>query len=391
MNTSDLYTRKSECTGCGLCSFVCPSGIIRMKADEEGFVYPFIAEPSRCISCRKCITACPVKNCHTGRSDFIGYYAGYLQDQDDLTASSSGGMAAVIAREFIFGGGVVYGVSYSPDWHKAVYTRAAAEEEAERFRSSKYIQAEKGDLFQQIDEDLQNGNKVLAFGVPCDIAALKQRFGRYASLYTAEIVCHGPTSQKVFDEYCARLERDAGAELVFFSCRHKDGGNWKPYYNLAKFANGREFKETFQSSDYGVAFQCFKRPSCNRCVFKDSRLQGDLMLGDYHYAQPGMSAYNKSGVSVILPHTEKGTALIPFHSDQVRIFPVSRESALMNRAIHEAIPARRTRSLFFRKWNAGGLHSACSMRILSVERAYIRWRNKIGHAIKKAGSVIKKR
>lgn len=33
---------KDECTGCGLCSNVCPAECIKMERDSEGFYYPFV-------------------------------------------------------------------------------------------------------------------------------------------------------------------------------------------------------------------------------------------------------------------------------------------------------------------------------------------------------------
>ena len=51
--------------------------------------------------------------------------------------------------------------------------------------------------------------------------------------------------------------------------------------------NGREYLEKFDKSVYGIAFLYFKRPSCNKCKIKRSKIHSDLTLGDYHLASKG--------------------------------------------------------------------------------------------------------
>ena len=51
---------KSECCGCSACEQICPVGCIKMKEDEEGFLYPQIDE-TKCIQCKKCEKVCPIR------------------------------------------------------------------------------------------------------------------------------------------------------------------------------------------------------------------------------------------------------------------------------------------------------------------------------------------
>lgn len=37
---------KSNCTGCGACSNICPQNCIQLRIDNEGFKYPIINQKS---------------------------------------------------------------------------------------------------------------------------------------------------------------------------------------------------------------------------------------------------------------------------------------------------------------------------------------------------------
>ena len=48
---------KSQCSGCGLCSTVCPANCLDMKTDREGFRYPS-CDTEKCIRCGICVKTC---------------------------------------------------------------------------------------------------------------------------------------------------------------------------------------------------------------------------------------------------------------------------------------------------------------------------------------------
>lgn len=59
-DTPILFQRKEECCGCSACYAICSQDAISMVTDEEGFLYPIIDE-KKCIRCRRCLSACPLK------------------------------------------------------------------------------------------------------------------------------------------------------------------------------------------------------------------------------------------------------------------------------------------------------------------------------------------
>ena len=66
---------KGECSGCGACAMVCPTGCISMIEDSEGFRYPNV-EQSKCIDCGKCDKTCQCQNpiCSTNIPEAFACY-----------------------------------------------------------------------------------------------------------------------------------------------------------------------------------------------------------------------------------------------------------------------------------------------------------------------------
>lgn len=381
-----LYQKKSECCGCEACAIACPKRIITMVADAEGFFYPNVTKPDECINCHLCEKVCPIKNA-SEVSDFEERaIAGYSLSQDEIRASASGSLGTAIAKGFIKQGGVVYGVAYTDSFLGIEYKRAEKEDELEQFRTSKYAQSRKLNIFQKVKEDLNVGEKVLFIGLPCDSYALQLFLGKpYDNLYVCTLICHGPTSLLVHKQFIQQLIDTQKCKVDEFSVRYKKEG-WKPYYIRAKFKNGHEHLEKFAESTYGVAFLYMKRPSCNVCPIKRTKIHSDITIGDYHLAVGGQfKPYNPDGVSSAFVHTEKGDYLISiadnFYTEEIPV-----KNALYSEAYHRSIPARKNRDEFGKVFSSKGLDAACRLKsIKSIERELARnaWFRKQGAKIKK--------
>lgn len=87
-----LYGEKTDCCGCEACAVNCPKQIIRMEADNEGFFYPRLIDPAKCIGCGLCDAVCPVKHADELHSRFTDAYAGWCTD-GSVIRSASGGAA----------------------------------------------------------------------------------------------------------------------------------------------------------------------------------------------------------------------------------------------------------------------------------------------------------
>lgn len=384
--SNQLYQKKSECCGCEACTNVCPKGIIEMEPDNEGFFYPRVTNPEKCINCYQCKKVCPLKNVSEVQGFREKAVAGYSLLQDEIKASASGSLATAIAKGFINQGGVVYGVAYTDDYLGIEYKCAITLGELEQFRTSKYAQSRKKDVFFRVKTDLDEGKKVLFIGLPCDSYALQLYLNKkYDNLFVCALICHGPTSPLVHRLYVQKLINKQDGKINFFSVRYKKEG-WKPYYILAGFDNGYEHLEKFAESTYGVAFLYLKRLSCNTCPIKRSKIHSDITIGDYHLASDGqVQPYNKDGVSSAFIHTEKGSYLLSI-ADRFQAEEISVKNALYSEAYYRAIPARKNRTEFGKVISTEGLDAACRLKsIKSIERELARkdWARRQGAKIKK--------
>lgn len=383
---NELFHSVNQCCGCGSCANICPESVIEMNPDQLGFLYPKIINKNQCIDCKLCMKVCPIKYVDNIHSQFIDFYAGYIADKAELISSASGGLATAVSQKFIQTGGIVYGVRYTTDWSGVTYQRADRVEALESFKTSKYAQSVKDDVYTQVLLDLKKGIKVLFVGLPCDILAIKIRVPSRLqnNLFLMELVCHGPTSQEVQKQFIMHLTKN-GNSISFFSTRAKRDGKWKPFYICAKFDNGSVFFEKFHKSAYGAAFRYLKRPSCYTCRVKGEHLAGDLMIGDYHYVEKGMRGFNKHGVSSALVHNQKGQELLSDLSGFI-LFAISKRGALGNAAITKAIPAPNLQKKFEEDFIRNGLFHAYRLpfvRKSNIKRDFISIIMNIGVKVKR--------
>ena len=372
MTTSDLYIKKQDCCGCEMCSISCPKQIIEMREDEEGFLYPQIINETECINCKRCLNVCPSKTAGRPSHKVVSSLGGYIIDINSVKDSASGGFATAISKAFVSDGGVVYGVRYSEDFKSIEYARAETTEELTCFRTSKYAQAHKDDVYREVQNDVKTGKRVLFIGLPCEVSALYHYVKNADNLFTISLICHGPTSQKVHRQFCDDITRQKGGDrLTFFSMRYKKDG-WKPYYLLARFNNGAEFIQEFNKTEYDIAFKYLKRPSCSVCRYKlndeEFGIIADLVLGDYHTVNKKSPQYNKWGVSQASCITEKGLALMNLIKKDATMLPISHdEISTTNIALRASVPLKNGHDLFAKVFVEKGLHAAATCPSIQSE------------------------
>lgn len=302
---SENIILSKKCTGCSACKFVCPKNAISMKKNEKGF-WNWEIDQTMCIECGVCIKKCPQLN-GISRNIVQNIYGGVSNNQIILENSTSGGIFYEFAEKVLLRGGVVYGVAYGKNF-SVEYTRINDIRGLKKLQGSKYVQAQTGNVYTNILEDLKKGHEVIFAGTPCHMAGLKSFLGKdYDRLLTIDILCHGVPSSLLFDSYISWLEEKEGKKIDDFTFRYKDHGYGERYL-LGIRTQNRMIKIPYMIDPYGDAFLKGKtlNDACYSCKYVSIERVGDISLGDFWYFKERKSVENKSGVSMVLINTEKG-------------------------------------------------------------------------------------
>lgn len=344
--------RKENCMGCGACRNVCPVEAIRLTADEEGFAYPQVDEPT-CIRCGKCIQVCPLIQpapIPADRAERPSVFAAWNVDRSTRLESTSGGVFSALAMTVFRQGGSVAGAVYDAD--HTVYHRLVAETAAlDDLRSSKYLQSDTRLLFRDVQERLGSG-PVLVCGAPCQIAGLYAFLGGdRENLVTCDFICRGVNSPKVFLKYMDMLEAEYGGRAIRIQFKNKSHG-WHRFSTRVDFDNGKtyvedRYRDSFMRGYLGA--NCFVRPACHECRFKGRKRAADLTLADFWGLKNAHPEWdNDEGTSLVMVNSEKGRRLWDAAADRlVRHVASFEEAQAGNPAMLESIARGAGRAAFF--------------------------------------------
>lgn len=322
----------SICTGCGVCSAVCPKKCISFFEGDLGHIYPRI-NVADCIDCKKCERACPALR-DNGLREAVEAYAGIIRDKHDYLTTTSGGAAQAISKMTLSKGGVVYGCASLPAT-KVCHIRVSREEDLEKLKGSKYVQSSLLTEFGNIVTDVEAGRRVLFIGTPCQVAAVKALFNKTPeNLLLVDIVCHGVPSLEFLKDYLRHngIEPDSVGKIEF-----RDGKSYK-----IKVVDKSD-KIVYESLSYyehplrDIYYTAFingdsYRPSCYGCRFASPSRCSDITIGDFW----GLGKVNPAdeipphdkGISLLLPVTEKGIRTLD---------ELGRLMALYRRDVDEAV------------------------------------------------------
>ncbi len=317
-----------KCTGCMACVDACPVNCISSFVGQDGFRYTAI-DNEKCISCGKCYSVCPIETSkkHSGEQHL---FAAYSTDATVRGKGSSGGIFELLANYFLGNGYYVCGAAF--DGMKLKHRVISSEKEIEPLLKSKYVQSDMSGIFNEINELLNLGKKVFYCGTPCQVSAVVNSVpeSKKENLFTADIICHGVPSQKVFDDYIESLSKKHGGEISDFSFRVKD--------NRYKHAHGFSYKVTkngkistvngiYTNSSFYNAFKNYLifRDSCYDCQYATLDRVSDITLADFW----GIEQYDfkgnvDAGVSMVITNTQDGHQAFGEIQDKI----VSREFPL---------------------------------------------------------------
>ena len=346
-NTVLNQLEKSNCTGCGACTAVCPRECLQLEPDAFGFPFPQLNEAA-CADCGRCVRTCPVLNPTDPAGQHTEAYAALSKDRNLRMESSSGGIFSELARLILSDHGAVYGAAWG-DGFRVEHICTESEAGLAALRGAKYAQsALPAGMFAEIRERLNRGQPVLFSGTPCQAAGLKAFLGReYENLLTVDFVCHGIPSPGAWERYVHfRAESDNGGNLPeCINLRSKSTG-WSRYRysNVYQYPDGRAYTSGGGSDLFMRLFvgDYINRESCAHCAFKGSDRVSDITIADFWGIwdiAPEMD--DDRGTSLVLLHSERGRACFAKLSDRIRSRAATlEEAARQNPSLLRASPAK---------------------------------------------------
>lgn len=311
---------KKECTGCSACYSICPTKAISMQKDEEGFTYPIIDE-SKCVNCGLCKKICPcINDIENANLKIPTMLAAWSVDSKNKETSSSGGCFYELAKYVIKLGGLVVGAGFDKELN-VVHKIADRIDDLFELKGSKYVQSSLGDCYTKVKEYLDNNKIVLFVGTPCQVAGLYAfiKNKEYNNLYTADLICHGVPSSKVYRKYLEELKEKYNSKPTEISFRDKTYG-WKKFSVKVIFEGNLKYIKDLGNDKFMRAFlsNICLRPSCYECKFAKLPRVADITLGDFWGVKNiDNSLDDDTGTSELVINSEKGKKLLSKIRDNI--------------------------------------------------------------------------
>lgn len=366
-----LAQMNQECCGCGTCATVCPVGAISMVPRELGCLYPQI-DSQKCIGCHACQKVCAYGKAEQIRNEPLCAYAAVAEEDALLQKSASGGVAAMLTRNVLDAGGIVYGCGLETEGGclKPKHIGIQSREEAEKLQGSKYVQSDLGGIFPEIRQKLAQRKTVLFTGSPCQVDSLKRylKDTDTARLYTVDLICHGVPSAALFQGYLQQLGERENGTVTHFSFRDKtDGWGLRARYRLLR-RNGTD-KTVILAPGLSSYYTFFLeseiyRESCYTCPYAGLARIGEITIGDFWgiaqehpelLQENGGALKERNGVSAILVNSPKGKQLLEEFGAGLRLAESSPEKVTKwNSQLSKAAEHSALRNKLIGAWNQNG-------------------------------------
>ncbi len=323
---------KKNCCGCTACMHICPVDAIGMREDEEGFVYPSV-DKEKCIECGKCVAVCPFLTDAERKTDVRQqYYAVKHKNNEIIEKSSSGGVFTAISDVILQKAGVIYGAAFT-EGHVIRHERAETEAGRNRFRGSKYVQSDMGNVMDQIRKDLEAGRWVLFSGTPCQVeGARNYLLGKHIDsnkLILCDFICHGVASPKIWKEYISFLHNRYKDEIITYIFRGKEYG-WHNFFPKIIVGNQNvslEYKE--KKSFFKIYSTCYiTRSCCYNCKWTSYNRASDITLADFwNIGSIAREMDDNRGTSSVLVNTKKGEKIFGECKNEIKFIKCRKEDS----------------------------------------------------------------
>lgn len=276
--------------------------------------------------------------------DHIKVYAARIREPGDLMNSSSGGVFTALSDVILENGGAVAASVYDYESHQTVFRLLENKEERNMARGSKYMQSHTGFIFRECERWLKEhpDKELLFLGTGCQ-AAVFRKYMEIRKLkdrvITADIVCHGVSSPKVWKEYAELLEEKLNGKMSLLSFKDKRFG-WKKPYAYAVVGENEISVRDYMKLYSG---KLIIRPSCHFCPYTTLNRNTDITIGDFWGIDVKMPEfYSSDGNSLVLVHSDKGERLFSEAKKSLQIHESTEEACLQPNLISPtSLPKKR--------------------------------------------------
>lgn len=334
--------KKENCCGCNACGDICSKQAIVFVTDEEGFWYPKV-DTQKCVDCGLCEKVCPMLQADKQKkNDFQTpiCFAAQNKNLESLFNSTSGSAFAAFAEKVYKDGGYVGGAVFNDDFSVRQFI-SSNKADLEQLRNTKYVQSNSEGFFIAVRDLLNQGNKVLVCGLPCQMAALRSFLCKdYETLIIVDLICLGVNSPRILPAYLKYKEEQHKSKLVHYKAKNKELG-WRNLTTKMVFENGEveyDKKDTNYFTQGFISTHAFARPCCYNCKFKGLPRIADITIGDFWGVEQHIDKkYDQDlGTSAILINSNKGadfyeSVRTKFHDKEVQFEDIlTNNKALIN-------------------------------------------------------------
>ncbi len=356
-NTPIIFRKIIEndmCTGCGICTYACPSHALKMDWNKYGFLEPKLVK--NCDGNNACINVCPfnpnpepdirseneladifIREKGSKHHVKIGYYkkiyAGF-SNQYRLN-SSSGGLATYVSYELLQRGIVNHIlVVKSSKKENALfeYDIISKKEDIVKASKTKYYPTSLADVFSQITK-LEG--KIAITGIPCHLKAVRLAQREYPTLskkiqFLIGIICGGVKS-KFYTDYLSQKTLNNSDVLekydVNFRLKNIDSTAIDYSFELSKnneISFSKKMKEMGEMWGTGL----FKANACDFCDDVSAEL-ADISLGDA-WIPPFLQ--DGKGTNVIIARTEIANSILKegIQNNELVLHPISEQKFMLS-------------------------------------------------------------
>ncbi len=230
---------------------------------------------------------------------------------DEIRAkSTSGGAFTVLAEDVIARGGCVAGAVYADDW-SVTHVLTETVDGLAAMRGSKYVRGVLSKKFlADLDAAVASGRPVLFTGLPCQVAAMRKRYGESGNIVFVDIICHGAPDARLWRRRVQELSSgDRKITGVNFRDKRNGWGGATSTFAVS-YDDGSEHAVDLLKDPYGAAFgaDLLLPDGCARCPFACEKRVGDITIGDFWDLASG-SLDDRKGLSCVVVSTLAGRGL----------------------------------------------------------------------------------